>query len=110
MKRKTHKSKTPRNPGASLDNVPRFRATIETMKTPGFLDAVKTADVILTFPASPEWNPQIAYGKQTLQIIASGESTMVLGTLALVIDWTTDEPDYLAALLREIKGGCDLFQ
>ncbi|MCB1129556.1 MAG: hypothetical protein KDN05_00405 [Verrucomicrobiae bacterium] len=80
------------------------------MKTPGFLEAVKTADVILTFPTSPEWNPQIAYGTQKLQLIASGTSARFLHIVALVIDWTTVEPEYLAALLRQIKGECDLFQ
>jgi len=91
----------------NLDGLPMFRATIEAMKTPSFIQSVKSAEIILTYPTSPEWNPQIAYGTQTLQrIVSSGIATMV-GTLCLVIDWTTEEPEYLIAVLRAIKGKCD---
>ena len=89
------------------ESLPKFRATIEAMKSPSLIEHVKSAEIILTFPTSPEWNPQIAYGTQTLQrIVSSGVATMVC-TLCLVIDWTTEEPEYLIAVLRAIKGKCD---
>jgi len=91
----------------NLNNPPKFRATIEAMKTPSFIDSVKKAGIILTYPTSPEWNPQIAYGTQTLQRIASNGSATMAAVLCLVIDWTTEEPEYLIALLRQIKGKCD---
>lgn len=90
------------------ENLPSTRATIEIMKTSSFIECVKTADIILTFPTSPEWNPQIAYGTETLQHIASNGPATMSNTLCLVIDWTTEEPEYLIALLRGIKGKCDL--
>lgn len=88
-------------------DLPKFRATIEVMKTTSFVDRVKNAGIILTFPTSPEWNPQIAYGTQTLQRIASHGPPTMIATLCLEIDWTTDEPEYLIALLRHVKGKCD---
>lgn len=90
-----------------LNNPPKFRATIEAMKTSSFIDSVKKADVILTFPTSPEWNPQIAYGTEMLQRIASKGPATMAAVLCLAIDWTTEEPEYLIALLRQIKGKCD---
>lgn len=91
----------------NLNNLPTFRATIEAMKTPRFIECIKKAGVILTFPTSPEWNPQIAYGTQTLQRIASGGLPTRVDTISLTIDWTTEEPEHLVALLRQIKGKCD---
>jgi hypothetical protein len=32
----------------------------------------------------------------------------MLRTLCLVIDWTSMEPEYLIALVRHIKGECDI--
>jgi hypothetical protein len=92
----------------NLENLPKCRATIETMKTQEFIDALKNVDVILTFPTSPEWNPQIAYGTKTLERIVKDNALCVLNMLGLVIDWTTNEPETLIALLRHIKGECDL--
>ena len=92
----------------NLENLPKIRATILTMKTPSFIAGVEKADVILTFPTSSEWNPQIAYGTQTLQRIASGGLAKSYVTLCITIDWTTNEPEHLIALLRHIKGTCDL--
>lgn len=91
----------------NVENLPKFRATIETMRTQEFIECVRRSDVILTFPTSPEWNPQIAYGTQTLQRIVQDGCARGLTTLCLVIDWTTNEPETLIALLRHIKGKCD---
>jgi hypothetical protein len=92
----------------NLESLPMFRATIEAMKTPSFIESVKSAEIILTYPTSPEWNPQIAYGTQTLQrIVSSGIASMAC-TLCLVIDWTSEEPEHLIAVLRAIKGNCDI--
>lgn len=92
----------------NLDDQPKIRATIEEMMTPRFIESVKIADVIMTFPTSPEWNPQIAYGTQTLQRVTSSGPATRAGGLYLLIDWTTKEPEYLTALLLQIKGECDL--
>ena len=92
----------------SVENIPKFRATIEVMSTASFREQVTSAELILTYPASPEWNPQIAYGKQKLEHIVSSGSASMLRTLCLVIDWTSMEPEYLIALLRRIKGECDI--
>ena len=92
----------------NLNNLPTFRANIEVMKTPRFIDSVINADVILTFPTSPEWNPQIAYGTEMLQRIKSSGTPAMTATMCLEIDWATEEPEYLIALLRHIKGKCDL--
>ncbi len=91
-----------------VENFPKFRATIEVMSTANFREHVTSAELILTYPASPEWNPQIAYGKQKLEHIVSSGSASMLRTLCLVIDWTSMEPEYLIALLRHIKGECDI--
>ena len=90
-----------------LENLPKFRATIEAMSTASFREHVKSADLIMTHPTSPEWNPQIAYGVEALQSVVSTNSTTALHTLCIIIDWTTKEPEYLVALLRHIKGKCD---
>ncbi len=98
------------SPGGPLPNMeeqPGFRATIEVMKTPAFIEIIKKVDVVLTFPTSPEWNPQIAYGKRTFERIASGDSIVSLHTAKLLIDWTTQEPEHLIALLRHYRGECD---
>jgi hypothetical protein len=91
-----------------VDDIPKFRATIEVMSTESFREQVTSAELIMTYPASPEWNPQIAYGKQKLEHIVSSGSASMLRTLCLVIDWTSMEPEYLIALLRNIKGECDI--
>lgn len=109
-RKKKNKSKKSRDPLADLQNLPKFRADMETMKSPRFVECVRQADVILTFPTSPEWNPQIAYGTQTLQRIVATGFTEVAATLCIVIDWASDEPEYLHALLLHIKGGCDFNQ
>lgn len=91
----------------NLENLPCYRATIEVMGTASFREQVKSANLIMTLPTSPEWNPQIAFGTETLQSIASNGRATVLNTLRLVIDWTTEEPEYLTELLHQIKGKCD---
>lgn len=103
MKRK-HKNK---KRTMTLGNFPSFRATIKVMSTARFREKVKLADLIMTHPTSPEWNPQIAYGVEALQSVVSTKSATVLRTLSIIIDWTTEEPEYLIALLRHIKGHCD---
>lgn len=116
MKRKKNQSSKPqfhthfhvRN-GPDAANLTDFRATIEVMSTANFREQVTSAELILTYPASPEWNPQIAYGKQKLEQIVSSGTASTLRTLCLVIDWTSMEPEYLVALIRDIKGGCDIW-
>lgn len=103
MKRKHNNKKHALNP----ENLPCYRATIEAMSTASFRELVKSADLIMTLPTSPEWNPQIAYGLEALQPVVSTKSVTVLRTLSIIIDWTTEEPEYLIALLRHIKGKCD---
>jgi hypothetical protein len=92
----------------NLESFPKFRATIEVMSTASFREQVTSAELILTFSASPKWNPQIAYGKQKLEHIVSSGSASMLRTLCLVIDWATKEPEYLIALLRHMKGESDI--
>lgn len=91
----------------NLENLPSFRATIEAMSTASFREHVKSAELIVTYPTSPECHPQIAYGKETLRQIVSSDSASRLRTLSLIIDWSSMEPEYLIALLRHIKGKCD---
>lgn len=98
---------SPGEPLPNLEEQPTIRATIEVMKTPAFIETIKKVDVVLTFPTSPEWNPQVAYGKRTLERIASGDSIIGLHTAKLLIDWTTQEPEHLVALLRHYRGECD---
>ena len=98
------------NDGKSLnpENLTPSRATIEEMKSLGFLEAIVHADIILAYPTCPEEKMQIAYGVQKLQQIVSGGVARLASTVCVVVDWSTDEPEYLNALIDVIKGSCEL--
>jgi hypothetical protein len=90
-------------------NSESFRFTVDMIHDSGFIRALKAADVVLTEPTSPEWNPAIAFGARAYQRISKGGKRRKLLVLRLIVDWESEEPEALCAALLTIKGGCELF-
>jgi hypothetical protein len=86
-----------------------FRFTVDMIFDERFLIQLKAADVVLTEPTSPEWNPEIAFGARAYQRISKGGKRRKLLVLRLIVDWESEEPEALCAALLTIKGGYDLF-
>jgi hypothetical protein len=87
-----------------------YRANLETMRTLDFLRLIEGADAVLTEPTSPEWFEQIAYGKAAFLEVVHGNKNREMKLLHLQIDWQSEEPELLSAIIMKVKGSCDLFK
>ena len=83
----------------------RFKS--EMIFTAEFIRKLKSADVVLTEPTSPEWNSQIAFGTRVLRRIETTGKAENLQVLRLIVNWGSQEPDALCAALILTKGSCE---
>ena len=74
-----------------------------------FSRELKAADIVMTEPTSPEWNPQVAFGSRILRRIVRTNKAKALRGLTLLIDWESEEPEALVAALLVTKGTHELF-
>ena len=86
-----------------------IRATVELMKSEVFTKLIQCSDIIMTYPTNTDWDPQIAYGAKALEEITKSGKSRQMAVLKLIIDWTSDEPEHLAAILIMLKGHSEIF-
>lgn len=85
-----------------------IRFSMDMIHDHDFLRTLKAADIVMTEPTSPEWNPQVAFGTRALRRIVRTNKAVEARVLCLLIDWESEEPEGLVAALLVTKGSHEL--
>jgi len=81
-----------------------IRFTMDMIHDHDFLSLLEKADVVITKPTSPEWDEQLAFGKGALRRVVESQTAEELNVVWLLVDWSSEEPEALAAALLVTKG------